>query len=564
MSLLFRVWLAWLFRRWRPRTQALAAAGVVAMIAFWIYCGVVGIDFGFHWDEGYEVDGVRTSVKKLLVLPQWYVYGSVYFLVGLGVVMAHHLRFVPAFLEEMRTRTGTAITQIETYRSVQDFQHSALGFIDSPRYILETRMAFLCLSSLTGLWVYLILRKLYPKRYLGALAAAAFIVFSWELQYHARFIAMDTLLTQIIAAQLLLLVHAALTPSPRGRLLAYCGAAAAAGFAFSCKAPGLVAILPLGLFPFLVQGRLSLLGRVARAALGWLIAAVTALVLQPALLVDPLRFVATLGAQSYQYTQDVAHPGYTPGALHRMMEFLAWLWLALPSPYLTISLLMSAVTVFGLCLLARRHWRVALLGGVLAGTLFIMMIAHPLLIVRQYLMLSSLLAVGFGLGIMDVYDRLAGWAWARHSLLVALAVSFFLDGRFLYAAAVGIRDLTDEEVHRQATDELLRRPRPVRLSPKLAATLAPRLGAGYRCHGDSKDARAEVAIVVRASEHPWRANMFGFARHSFGSREVNYDWYPTWVGRRERSPILILSPKHARAQDLPIGRYTACDPGSHD
>src|SRR4051812_17034552 len=102
MERFFRTWagpsllLAWLRRRARP----LAAAAVAAMLGFWIATGLHGIDFGWHWDEGYELAGVRTSIQKLLALPQWYTYGNVYFLVGMAVVFMHHLGFLPAFWAE--------------------------------------------------------------------------------------------------------------------------------------------------------------------------------------------------------------------------------------------------------------------------------------------------------------------------------------------------------------------------------------------------------------------------------------------------------------------------------
>jgi hypothetical protein len=556
-----KTWLFRLHEHCRRRVRLIALAGVIAGIAFWIHCGVQGIDFGYHWDEDYEVGGVRSSVKKMMILPQWYTYGNVYFLVGMAVVMRHHTDFPSAFLAEMRKRVASSIAEIETYSSVLEFQRTANDLLASPRYILETRQAFLWLSCLTGLWVYLFLRKLYPRRTLGPLAAAAFIVFSWELQYHARFIAMDTLVTQLVALELLLLLHAGSTVWPRTRLLCYCGAAVAAGLAFSCKAPALVGFIPLGMLPFLLRGRFAILRRTALAALGGLVAACTTFIMQPALLVDPLRFLATLASQSYEYNLNYGHPSYTKDAFDRLTKFLEWLWLALPSPYPGVALFLSAVAIVGLLCLVYRHPRVALLFAGIAGMLFVTMLHHPLFIVRQYLMLSSMLAAGFGLGVMELYDLLAARPWAARAFVLGLAAVFFMHGRFLHAAAQGIRDLTDEKVHRLAADELLRRPRPIRLSPQLKKTLAPLLEAGYRCPGEgAAEANAEVPVVVRANEHAWHANVFGFARRFFGSREVNYDWYPTWVGRPDRPPILILSAEHARGQKLPFGQYMVCEP----
>ena len=542
-------------RRW------LAAAMVAGLMAFSIHCGYAGIDFGYHWDEGLQVAGVRNCVDKLMVLPSIYNYGSIYTLVGLAVLIVHHLGFFPAFLREMRAVHDDAISNIEGYQSVKEFQRSARGLLDSPRYMLENRMVFFCLCSLTTLWVYLILRKLYPRRYLGALGAAAFVACSWEFQYHSRFIAVDALLAQIVAAELLLLVCCWLATTPRAFLGWYIAAAAGAGVAFTCKAPGLVVLLAVVALPFIRPSELPRARRIGLAALAVVVTAVVAVILQPSFLVDPLRNLTVLARIAEEYAKNISdHPNTTAGLVDRVGSFLAWLWLAVPSPYFGISLVFSPIVLFGLGCFIRDHRRLALLGGAIAVPLLVMMVRHPLMIVRNYLLLIPMLAVGFGLGLRTIHDRLGQRFSARWILLLAIVGLFLLNERWLHAAAVGIRDLTDEEVHRQAAAELLLHPRPVRLSPQLAQTLAPRLGAGYTCRGEAGDVGADVPVVIRAREHAWRANVFGFARRSFGSREVNHDWYPTWVGRPERSPILILSPENARAQHLPVGGYTACDP----
>ncbi len=288
----------------------------------------------------------------------------------------------------------------------------------------------------------------------------------------------------------------------------------------------------------------------------------TTLVLQPGLSIDLLRFVAELGSQSSQYSTDAGHPSFTTSVLDRVLKFLAWVWLAVPSPYLPLALLMSAATLVGLVSFARRHGRVACLAGVLAAVLLMMMVRRPMLNVRQYLMLVPLLAIGFGVGVMTIHDRLRAQVWARGALLVGLALVFFANGRWLYAAAASVGTTTPGSVLAGASADLLRRPHRVRLSPEVYPALAPRLGPGYSCRPGEANAHAkgDEEIAIFAREHVWRANVFGFSRRFHGSREVNYDWYPTWVGRTEHSPILILSPENARAQNLPVDQYGACAP----
>ena len=547
-------------RRW------LAAALVAGLIAFSIFCGYVGIDFGFHWDEGLQVAGVRNCVDKLMLMPSIYNYGSIYVLVGVAVLMAHHLGFFPAFLREMRGLHDNAISDVEGYQSVKEFQKSARALLDSPRYMLENRMVFFCLCSLTTLWVYLILRRLYPHRYLGALAAAAFVACSWEFQYHSRFIAVDALLAQIVAAELLLLVYCWLARTPRAFLGWYLAAAVGAGVAFTCKAPGLVALLAVVCVPFIRPLEHSLSRRIGLAALAVIVTTAVAIILQPSFVVDPLRNLTVLARIAEEYAKTASdHPNTTAGIIDRAGSFLAWLWLEVPSPYLWISLVFSPIALFGLGCFMRDHRRLAILGGVIAVSLVVMMVRHPLMIVRNYLMLLPMLAIGFGLGLRTLHDRLGQRFQARWILLLVIAGLFVLNARWLHAAAVGIRDTSAEAIRQAVAVDLLRRPESVRLSPRAFVELVPRLSSRYRCQpggagGAGGPSHPEAAVLLHIEEHKWRANVFGLSRRLYGPQAVNYDWYTTWNSRPDRSPIVIISARLARKQSLPVEPYGVCNP----
>ena len=226
----------------RRHVAWLAPLSVLGLIGFSIVCGAIGIDFGWHWDEHYHVSGVRECVDGLTLWTHLYIYGSVYFYLGLLVVSAHNLGFLAAFFREVARKSDGAIVDLAGYDSVKRFQQSAHELLVSNRYLLETRMVFFCISALAALWVYLTVRKLYPGRYGGALGAAAFVALSWELHYHARFIAIDAVVAQLMAAELYLLSSTWTASRLPSFLGCYAGAAVVAGILFACKATGLAAL----------------------------------------------------------------------------------------------------------------------------------------------------------------------------------------------------------------------------------------------------------------------------------------------------------------------------------
>jgi hypothetical protein len=345
-------------------------------------------------------------------------------------------------------------------------------------------------------------------------------------------------LAQVIAAALLLLTRAWLAASPRSFLFNYLGAAAVAGIAFSCKAPGLVAIVPVGLLPFLRPGPSPVPALRARDCLGLaaLVFAATAVVLQPGLAIDLPRMLATWASQAVNY-ENSAHVNMTFGVGERVGSFLAWLWLAVPSPYLGGSVLLSLIVVVGLARFVQSHRRLACLAGAVAVVLLTMMARHPLLIVRQYLMLIPLMALAFGVGVMALQARLARrrpWLWRL--ALGAVAVVFLLNGRWLYASAMSIRQTTSDSILRDVAADLLRKPQTVRVSAGLFADLVPRLSTGFRCH-DAEDpcrrgARRRVAAGHNASRSAPGAPTLTACRGGFTARGL-----PTTTGTRAGSLV---------------------------
>ena len=543
-----------------------APLSVLGLIGFSIVCGAIGIDFGWHWDEHYHVAGVRECVDGLTLWTHRYIYGSVYFYLGLLVVFAHHVGFLPAFLLEMSRRDGAAIVDLAGYDSVKRFQASAQALLNGNSYLLQTRMVFFCVSALAALWVYLTVRKLYPGRYLGALGAAAFVALCWELQYHARFIAVDALVAQFMAAELYLLSGSWTASRVRSFLGYYVGAAVVAGVLFSCKATGLVALLPVLLLPLVLPRGLPPLdlplrrrGLVALAGLVW---AATVLVLQPGTAFDFLRYAATLRREGWEYgLLNPANPNVILSVGDRIVRCSSWLFLSVPSHSPVGSGFFSGIVILGSFCFIRDRPRLSILGGVVALIMLATMVSHPLFFVRQYLMLIPFMAVGFGAGLTALHGFLgARWPWALRSVLFVTMVIFVVNARWLYTAALSIKNESADRGLQELAAELLSHPESMRLSPAVSSAISGKLAPRYRCRRPSPDIRDQMPLAILATEGVVRTNRLGLARRFYGAHWINFDWYPPGGTGSGATPLYVLSPKQVEQQGIKSENFEICEP----
>lgn len=555
----------------RRHARWLAPLSVLALIGFSIVCGAMGVDFGWHWDEHYHVEGVRDCVDGLALTPHRYIYGSLYFYLGLLVVFAHHVRFLPAFLLEMCRKEGYGIVDIATYDSVKRFQESAHVLLASNRYVLETRMVFFCVAAMAVFWVYLTVRRLYPGRYGGALGAAAFVALSWEMHYHGRYIAIDAVVAQFMAAELYFLGSAWTAPRLSSFLGHYAAATLVAGVLFTCKATGLVALLPVLLLPAVLPrtglpADVLLLGsarrRLGLAALALLLWGATVLVLQPDTAVDFLRYAATLRREGWEYNFfNAANPNIILSLGDRILRCSTWLLLVVPSHYPLGAGLFCGILLLGGFHFVRARPRLSILGGVVVLVMLTTMFSHPLFFARQYLMLIPFMAVAFGVGLMALHDRIAArrpWAWA--SILVATAVIFVLNARWLYVSALGIRHQTPDGPMNDLAADLLRHPEPMRLSPAVFSAISGRLATRYQCHPPTPTRGARLPVAILANEGVNHTNRLGLSRRLYAARWINFDWYPPWGAGSGPMPLYVLSPKQVREQAIDADPFEVCEP----
>lgn len=249
-----------------------------------VLTGQWGIDFGYHWDEKFQIILVQQTLESGVLIPGWYQYPSVsYWMCLIGTT--------PHLLAALRITS-------EWHAIVQHLQL----VVNTPAYHLQLRTIFLGVSSLAVLWTGLQAFAM-GRRWLEALAAASFLGLSWELAYHARWIAPDAVLMQFGALTMLFALQAARQPQRRGWLTF---AAIAAGLGCGVKYPGGLLVLPVLIAAYqsqtqggLAEKRSQRIGLTLLRVV--LIFAAAYLVSTPGTLLDPIRFTKDIRYEMGHY-----------------------------------------------------------------------------------------------------------------------------------------------------------------------------------------------------------------------------------------------------------------------
>lgn len=526
--------------------RAAALLVLVLVVSFFVN-GAVGVDFGTHWDEWYHTDGVADCIARLSLYPKGVSYGGPYFTLGLPVVLAHEWRHLAQLALDLRTQPQRM--DPAGYPSLLQFKASALALVSSGPYLLQVRRVFLGISSLAPLWMFLAARRAWPRRIGSALGAAALTALSWELGYHARWIAVDALLAQMAALELFLFVGAWRAASSRQAARWYCGTAVAAGAVFALKLTGVFGALPVILTALVLPAPWRLARRLALLVLGGGCYLVTAFVLSPEVFLEPVKLLFAVRGGNADYGNVSPLDAYYVTPAEHLGRLLVWLGGAVPSPFRVVAFGFSAVGLVGLgnLLIRPRDRRMTVVWLSFPVGLISVFSRNHLMIVRQYLMCLPVLAFCFARGLEVTWDFLRP---RRRLLAAAFAVAvvggMLANATFEAGQARAVTRDSREVVNAAAATDLLRSRAPVRMSEAVFARLRPHLGGAYGCRpADRADRRIEHVVAAR-DEYGWKANRLGTFRHTYGSAEVNLDYYVTWAGKSLGYRMLDLSWRNAK------------------
>jgi len=511
----------------RPLPSALL---LLSFVAIFFVTGALGVDFGVHWDEWYHGQVVASCIQRLSLLPDGVSYGGPYFTLGFPVVVAHQWKNLVAILNDLRTLPSRM--DPTAFPSVTKFKADATALLNTGPYVLQVRTVFLGLTAFAILWAFLGSLRCTPRRRGVALAGAAFLAFSWELGYHARWIAIDAPLSQFAALELFLFCGAWRAPSEGPAMRWYWAAAAAAGAVFACKLTGMFAFIPILLLPLLRRSGWSWQKRLANVAVGTALFIMVSFLLSPAFYLDPLHLLNVFRSGSADYNGTGATYPHYVGVAEHTLRMLVWYFWAFPSPYLVVAIAFSGIAFIGLGSLLRRETRMTL-SWLVFMVVFIGVFTHNhLLIVRQYLMCTPFWALCFARGTAVTWDFLrARDRRLAAGFVVVVVAGFVANVAFESKQAWHITRDTQDSVSDDAAKDLLSHRAPVRISRSVYDRLHPRLGSAYVCHPANGKDKSVKHFIGYQIEHEWMANRLHSFRRTYGAPEVNLDYYSVWIGR---------------------------------
>jgi hypothetical protein len=520
----------------------LSYAALAAILAVFLGVGIAGRDYGKHWDEAeMQTDPARDAVASGTLIPNSFSYPSLNLWINLAVAL-------PETVEALRE--GVQQADLSTIVGPPATKSKVLSAFDSPEYLLRLRTVYLVLTSLVLVWVYLLVRVWGGSPW-EAVLAAAFLGFSWEFSYHARWVAQDAVLTQFSTLCLLLTSVGLFRPGRRGWFRA---AAVTVGLACGMKYTAGILLLPL----LLAAGQArppeaSLRSVLKEMGLLVLIAGLTYLATTPGTLLRPVSFLKGFFWHWRHYHQ-LGHGGYTvrPGLDHgmRMAEYLG---LTFFSHYPLIAGAVCGLALLGVAVLVKQRRGAA-------AVLLVFPVIYLVIFDRQKVMtIRNLLAVTPFLALLAARGVAALWGIAR-PLPARLALATVVIGAIsanvgwmVYAAGT-IEDRGSDRFRREAAAYIAAHPgQKFFVSPVVREWLGPRGLADL----PNVTTTPEGSDVVLFSMHresfeeaiDWPANDRTQLVTWFGPCEVNLDYYPSWIGDDR---IIAMTTARARAIKIAV------------
>jgi len=500
-------------------------------LSWFLWTGARGIDYGEHWDEAFQVRLVQRSIAEETLLPGWYNYPSVSYWLALSALSPEVLA---TDYSEIGTRGPLGVG--EQVKGLAPIQEELTAVTRDPGFLLRMRTVFLWTSALVILGVFCAARRRSGPW--ESLFAAGLVATSWELAYHARWVAPDAILAALVA-----LFLAALLRAHEGKTsLVWLGVLA--GLAMGTKYTAGLLLLPLLLLWWRTAPE-----RQPRRLLGALAACVGSfLVVTPGALLQPVRFWRDVAFEHFHYSE-AGHYGFGVDAgLEHLTLMLRWIGTDLGSPYAPWALLVTFLALIGAVSSWRRDRLEAALVLLVPVAWVLFFATQKVLFVRNLLPLAPFLALLAARGVSFLSQSLPDRARA---LPAALSVCILVvNGAWLHEASESIlaRKTSSQDLPAELLGWLESElgDRTVFLSEPLARELHTKLGGslpeGCVVSTDtSTDLAAFRPAEVALNAFPGdpagtlQSNLPGCLVASFGPQEVNWEWYTTW-----REPRIVV------------------------
>ena len=357
-----------------------------------------GIDFGAHWDENYnKIDSVAYSLQNgFTLLPEQYSYPGVNYWLTFSALTPELLHAI-----------------VDGKRNPEALKNTLLPVLNGQVFRLRLRRIFGFITALTVLWIYFAV-LIWGRSWLEAVCAAMFFAFSWEMVYHARWIAPDGILMQFGALTFLLLSIAWRTGSRKALYFA----AVAAGFGCGSKYPGALLLLPILAATWLASH--SWRRAVRESVLVLAIFATSYLITTPGTVLQPFTFYSSVSYQRHVYSTGWFGYSVRPGIRH-LSRMLIYFAAQLGSTYKPVAMLLMVFCFAGSWALIKESWRSALIVLLFPVAYLLYFSTQASMIVRNYLVVAPFLFLLMARGVVWTGSKLP-WRKARVAFAVAIAL----------------------------------------------------------------------------------------------------------------------------------------------
>jgi hypothetical protein len=512
-----------------PAARLMPYALFFALAAFSAYCGLLGVDFGTHWDEQNLIGSLAGSVRSWTFLPNSYVYPSVYYDLSL-------LYLAPDII-------SCRSWSIASY-NLGGAAECAAGLADEIQghdFLLGLRGLFVSVTYMALAWTFLTVLAWGRNPY-EALLASALLGLSWEVGYHSRWVAPDAIMMQFSALALMLMARSRTGGNPRMWLRL---SAAAVGLAVGAKYPANVLLAPLLIAGYLSwteqKGGLKTLGSLLLELL--IVSAAAFLATTPGAILQPVQFFMDYYSRLYFYAF-IGHMCHTvePGLPHLYSVF-TYLSRAALSGYQPVSAFFFAMALVGAYSVSSEDRKNAALLLSFPALYALLISMTTIFIPRNLLVLIPPLAVLSARGCFFAWERLRKGSM-RLVFGGAVALMLCANAWLLLAAAESIQYPPQGGYVGQLAEYVDARPGQRFLaSDRIIGDLA-----AYDSRSRPNVARAfpgaaEAAIIYFSETDVEKARHvrsgIDYAWRWFGPAEVNMDYYPNWLGR-DRIAVMPL------------------------
>jgi hypothetical protein len=535
----------------RLRATGLAFAAALLLAAFQLATVRLGADYGTHWDEHFLQTLLGDSVTELSAWPRKYFYGSLYAAAGYVALAPDWLDSLPRTLGAAR-RLAQYTGRLEPDEEIRAVQAALHERIQSPAFLVRTRMVFASFATLGVLAMFSAGRRLGRGPWSGVLAAAA-LALSWQLNTHARHIAVDAMLVALVAAFLALLARF-LAPKPGERPERWLFAAAVCcGFATGTKFQALLLLAPLLAAVVVRRDRAQPARTLRRAALCVGIAAFVTLAVNPGLIFDTVQVATDWGYTAKDYfrsSQPLYDPYRSPGGLFHLREATVYVVAALLSPWTPLAAGLFGAALFGVAANWERDRGATLAIALFVPVYVLALSSSALVIVRNYLPVLPALALCLMWGLEAFFTA----GRARRALAAAVCAAWAaVNGTHIVTTALSVRrDWNDASLARAVQGYIEAHPDERFLVSRRLATASANAGVPLLGLPNARSIQQNGdfdCLVYLPAEYRGQlpgATRIGYFRAVFGSREVDYDYYPDWIGRGLERRAYALDAAKAR------------------